>query len=1035
MIEKLIEQALKNRIAVVIAMILMIAAGIQTWTRLSTDAFPDASPVLVPIFAETGGLAPQEVERLVSFPIEQAMNGLPDVKLVKSTSAFGMAVVYVYFEDKTDIYFARQLVSERLGTVKNQLQQLEEEPTLGPIATGLGEVFMYYLDLKPEADTEGKPALSYLRDVNDRIVKPQIQTVKGVTEVLSMGGNLLQYQIKVDPRRMVEYGITFEEIESAVTASNRSAGGQYLERSGEEQLIRGTALLRTLEDIRTIPVKTVKSIPITVSDLAEVEYGPASRRGVVILDGDREIVAGMVMKLYGENTSDVIKRLNKKFASMNGSLPAGVTIVPYYNQQGLVDRAVATMGSSLWQSGVMIFLMLLLFLGDMRSSIIVALALPFCALTAILLMGLTGMSANLMSLGGIAVAIGLLADGAIVMVENIHRHLTSGDLHGKTRTEKIAEACREVARPILFALLIVIIVFVPIFMLEGVEGKMFKPMALTMIFAVAGSILASLFGAPVLSWFLLKPGESKGTVRFITFLQRIYRPILITVIKFKEITLAGAVILFVGMLFLATKLGTEFMPVLEEGSITVSVAMAPSISLDQASQTVSDLQKMIAVYPEVVTTVAKIGRPEAGSHPHPVNSALIQIDLKPKKEWRFKTKDDFIAWMNKDLSIYPGVQLSFTQPIQHLFADLISGSKSQLVIKLFGENLDSIKTTAEKIQKEIASVEGLVDLAVEQSSGQPQLTIDVDRTASARLGIDPAVVMSVIEEQIGGTVADQLSVETRSYPIQMRMGEQFRKDRKALEMIPVPLPGGGFVELADVATFTESLGPIMINREKGQRRWTIEGNIRGRDLGSVVQEIQSRVDEKIELPAGVFVEYGGQFENQQRAMKRFALIVPIALLAIMVLLWMAFRSLKTAALIFVAVPMSLIGGILGLWITGQYLSVPASIGFIALFGISIQDTMVLVSAMHHLKSSGSSGWDAVVEGAVSRLRPVLLTTFTTQIGLLPLLISTGAGAEVQRPLAAVVFFGLMTSTPLTLLVKPALYYWFERDDGEVAIEE
>lgn len=1034
MIEKLLAKAVENRLLVLILMVLVVGGGIYSWKGLATDAFPDASPVLVPVFAEVPGMAPQEVERLVTYPIEQAMNGLPDVRLVKSTSAFGMAVIYVYFEDDVDIYFARQLVGQRLGTVRSQLPELEEEPELGPIATGLGEVFMYYLDMDSTADTEGKPALSFLREVNDWVVKPQLRSVTGVTDVLSMGGNILQYQINVNPWALNQHGLTFEDIEETILRNNRNVGGQYIEIGGEEHLIRGVGLLDSLSQIANLPVKVVEGIPIPLSEVATVEYGPALRRGVVTLNGDREIVAGMVMKLYGENTSEVISRLKEKFTSIGKSLPQGVTVVPYYNQQALVDRATGTMRTALFQGAVLILIVLLLFLGDVRSALIVALAVPVCALTAILIMGVQGLSANLMSLGGIAIAIGLLADGAIVMVENIHRHLTSGDMKGLTKKEVIIKASREVARPILFSLLIVMIVFLPIFSLEGVEGKMFKPMALTMLFAIFGSIIVSLFVAPVLSYFGLTAHETKTTHFLMDLLEKIYRPILTLCVKFKKSVALLAIVLFGAALTLVPKLGTEFIPVLDEGNIVFTVAMAPSISLKEAEKAVTDLEKMVLEFPEVTGTVAKIGRPEAGGHPHPINSGLVQLELAPQSEWRFETKEELIAAIDKELSPYPGVQLSYTQPIQHLFDDLITGSKSQLVIKLYGEDLDTLRATAEVIKSAIKDVDGLVDLSTEQSYGQPQKVIELRRAEAARYNISAEDIMTYVEEAIGGTVVDKLSKGTRSFPIQIRLGEEYRKSVADLKALPIPTPDGGWVELDRVAKITPLEGPLQINREKGQRRWTVEANIRGRDLGSVVADVQQIIDSKVDRPDGVFVEIGGQFENQQRAMKRLGFIVPIALLAIIMLLYLAFRSFKTAFLIGLSIPLSLIGGVLGLWITGEYLSVPASIGFIALFGIAVQDAMVMVSSIHHLHSSGMESEKAIIEGAVLRLRPVLLTTLTTFLGLLPLLISKGAGAEVQRPLAVVVIFGLLTSTTLTLLVKPALYRWFESNDEELPIE-
>ena len=1020
--EKLLHICIKNRLLIVLSMLGIIGLGVFQYTKLPTDAFPDISPIMVPVFAEAHGMAPEEVERLITFPIESAMNGLPGVRQVKSTSAFGMAVIYVYFKDNVDIYFARQIVAERLASA--DLPEMEERPALGPISTGLGEVFMYYLTADKNVDTEGKSLDAYLREVNDWTVKYQLQTVPGVTEILSMGGHVLQYQIKVNPNALNKYKLTLDDIVTAVTANNRNAGGQFLVVGSEEYLVRGIGLIDKLDDLRNIHVKSVTGTPIRLSDVADVDFGKEIRRGVVTRNGTEEVVAGIVLKLYGQNTSDVIKRLEKKIPEVQRALPKGVTLVPYYNQSSLVNNAVKTVQDALWQGGILVILILALFLGNIRSAFIVALSLPICALFAVICMGVWGMSANLMSLGGIAIAIGMLGDASIVIVENVFRHLSDEKYKTRSKLEIIISACREVARPILFSVAIIIIVFLPIFTLEGVEGKMFAPMAFTITFALLGSLIAALIFAPVLSSFLLKQGAQKEFA-LVVFLKRLYQPILQLVLKRKVPVVVGTLIVFVLSLALVPRLGTEFIPTLEEGVIQLNLAMAPSISLEKATETVMKLERRVKQFSEVDQTIAKIGRPEAGSHPHPVNSAHIQVMLKPVKEWQdHKNKAELVESIQKALGGYPGIQLSFSQPIQNMFDELLSGVKTQLAIKVYGDDINVLRTTAEEIKAIITPVRGLVDLATEQSFGQPQVQIIADREACARYGVNVTDILEVVELAIGGETVDQVFLNTRRFGIQVRLDERHRHDAAVIGNILVHTSGGFQIPLSQVAQIKNVVGPIQINRENNQRRWIISANVRGRDMGGVVTDIQKLVEKKIQLPPGYYLEYGGQFENQQRAMKKLALIVPVALGLIFLMLFISLGSLKSASLIFVNVPLALIGGILGLLITREYLSVPASIGFIALFGIAVQNGLVLVSYINQLREEGHATVQAITEACLLRLRPVLMTALTTIFGLVPLLLSHGMGSEVQRPLAIVVVFGLISSTFLTLILIPVLYEWF-----------
>lgn len=1026
MINRITKSALKVPGLVLLAVVTILGVGVFQYQRMPVDAFPDISPIMVPVFAEGHGMAPEEIERLITYPIESAMNGLPDVTQIKSTSAFGMAVIYVYFKDSTDIYFARQLVGERLSSVMSELPDMHEAPTLGPISTGLGQIFLYNLEADPEVvDTGGKPLDTWLRELNDWVVKFQFQTIPGVTEILSMGGHVLQYQIRINPNALLKYGLTLHDLVSAVNDNNRNVGGQFLVLGAEEHLVRGLGLVEGLDDIRNIAVKQNGGRPVFLVDVAEVEFGNGVRRGVVTHNGEKEVVSGIVMKLFGENTSEVIERLYEKVEKVRHALPDGVTLVPYYDQAELVQKATFTVKKSLMFGGLLVVVTLGIFLGNLRTAFIVALSLPICALVAVLCMGLQNISANLMSLGGIAIAIGMLGDGAIVMVENIFRHM--GEQHGKgaSKTTVIYNAAKEVNRPISFSIAIIIVVFLPLFSLQGVEGKMFSPMAFTISFALFGSLLVAVLVAPVLSLYLLRdvPHRELALMRV---LKKTYRPLLAGSIRFKYAVMGLAVAGLIVSLSVVPRLGMEFIPTLEEGSIQIGVTMAPSISLTEGTKLIMSIEREIVKFNAVAETVSRIGRPEAGSHPHPVNIAEIHVELKPKNEWAsYKTKASLIAGMEEALKPFPGIQLNFSQPIQALFGELLSGIRADLAIKLFGDDLDILREKANEINAAIDMVPGFVDISVEQSYGQPQIQIAADRDACARYGVSVGEIMEMVELAVGGEVIDNIYLNTRRFGIHIRFQEAYRSDTEALRNILVPTGGGAVIPLSQVAEVRQLTGPIQINREDNQRRWIVQGNVRGRDLGSVVADIRGKIAEKIKLPPGYTIEYGGQFENQQRAMKRLSIIVPCVIGLVFMMLWLSFGVIRHALIIIVNVPLALIGGIFGLLITGEYLSVPASVGFIALFGIAVQNGMVLVTYFNDLRKDGKSVAKAVKEGAELRLRPVLMTALTTVLGLMPLLLATGIGADVQRPLATVVVFGLTTSTLLTLFVIPAVYVWVE----------
>ncbi|MFH1727854.1 MAG: CusA/CzcA family heavy metal efflux RND transporter [Pseudomonadota bacterium] len=1025
MIEKLMIISLKNRLLIVLLVFLIIAFGLYQYNKLPVDAFPDISPVMVPVFAEAHGMAPEEIERFITYPIESAMNGLPSVTKIKSTSAFGMAVIYIYFEDSVDIYFARQIVAQRLVSATADLPEMHEPPVLGPISSGLGQIFMYYLVGEDNLDCGGKEKNTYLREINDWIVKIKLQSIKGVTDILSIGGHVLQYQIKLNPYSMAKYDISLNELIESVRNNNKNAGGQFLVINSEEYLLRGIGLLTKKEDIQNIPIKNIKQVPITIKDIARVEYGNEIRRGVVTRNGEEEVVSGMVLQLYNENTSEVIKNLYEKISEIQSSLPKGVKLIPYYEQAELVNKATLTVIKALLIGALLVVLTLIIFLGNIRTALIVTLSLPICAFITFIMMGFSGLSANLMSLGGLAIAIGMLADGSIVIVENISRKFAQNQLEEIDKKEVILQASREVARPILFSTLIIVIVLLPIFTLEGIEGKMFSPIAYTISFALIGSLFTALIVSPVICSIFLKK-DIKVKIFIIDKITNYYHFLLKSAIKTKKYLLSMIFILFLISIFILFNIGTEFMPRLEEGSIQIGVTMAPSISLEKATETIKSLEKEIVKFPEVHQTISRIGRPETGSHPHPINYAEIFIALEDVNKWKnFGNKNDLINKIDKRLKQYPGVQLNFSQPIQNAFDELLSGVKTDIAINIFGEDLSVLRNKANEIKNIIENVEGLKDLFVEQSFGQPQVQIIPDRQVCARYNVDTSEIIKLIEIALGGEVIDNIYINNRSFGIHVRYDNIFRDNVSNIENLLVTNKDGINIPLSLIASIKKLNGPIQINREKNQRKWTVQANIRGRDLGSVISDIKHRINEKLSMPPGYTIEFGGQFENQQRAMRRLAIIIPIILTLIFIMLYLNFASIKLCLLIILNVPLALIGGVFGLLIMGEFLSVPAAVGFIALFGIAIQNGLVLVTYIKDLRLSGLIVEKAVIEGALLRVRPVLMTALTTVLGLSPLLFSKGIGSEIQRPLATVVIFGLITSTFLTLFMIPAIYRWFD----------
>ena len=1052
MIDRILAWSLKNRLLVILFAIAVVGGGVLALARLPIDAFPDVSPTLVQVVTESPGLAPEEVEKLITYPVEVAMNGMPGVVQVKSLSAFGISQVSVYFRDDVNIYFARQLTLEKLQDAREQIPPGLGEPRLGAITTGLGQVYQYVLrsdSVRPNDGTE-------LRTLQDWIVKYNLRTVPGVTDVLSFGGDVKQYQVRVDPRALLQYGVTLAQVQEAIGANNRNVGGGYIERGPEEYLIRGLGLAESVGDLGNVIVADRGGAPIYVRNVAEVVLGPEVRRGAVTMNGQGEAVSGIVLKRIYENTSQVIAAVKLKVTEINKSLPAGVAVVPYYDQSELVDRAVGTVKDALLEGAVLIVVILFLFLGNVRSALIVTTMLPLSLLLAFMLMQYFGLSANLMSLGGLAIGVGMMVDGGVVMVENVYRHLSEAKHAGEhSRPHETATAygkdalpatgggyreptlhlilrsAREVGRPIVFAIAIIILVFLPLFTLQGVEGKMFRPMAFAISFAMVGSLIFSLTVIPVLCSFFLKGGSEEDTW-IMRQVKKPYLPALRWSITNRKKTLVAAVTALALSIALVPFLGSEFVPVLEEGSILYRATLAPSAGLNEGIRTASELERMAKTFPEIDAVVSKIGRAEAGGDPEPVNNIEAIVTLKPENEWKSgRSKAELVEALEKKLGAFPGVALNFSQPIANRVDELLSGVKAQLAIQLFGDDLDQLVAKADEIQRAVSAVRGSTDVQAEQVTGQPQLQIRIDRASIARYGINVEDVQRTIETAIGGEVAGQVFEGIRRFDITVRLQEPFRRDIDAIGQLLVPAPNGGTrVPLSQLSEIRTVVGPKQISHDNGQRRIVIQLNVRGRDLGGFVAEAQQAVASKVTLPPGYFLTWGGQFENQQRAMKRLMIIVPITIALIYMLLFSSFGSLKQAALIILNVPFALIGGILGLLISRQYLSVPASVGFIALFGVAVLNGVVMVSYINSLRQEGRSVAAAVYEGTVMRLRPVLMTATVAILGLLPLLFSSGAGSEVQRPLAAVVVGGLITSTALTLLLLPTLYGWFEGAEVE-----
>ncbi len=1016
MLQQIIQFSVRQKFVALSLVILMAVAGYFSLMQLPINSLPDVTPVQVLIITKAGRYSPFDVEKLVSYPIETAMNGLPDVKQVRSTSQFGLSAVTVEFDEGTDIYFARQMVSQRIQSIADELPPDVSSPQLGPISTALGEIYQYIV-------RGDNLSLTELREIQDWIIVPQLKVVKGVTEINSFGGFVKQYEVTVIPGRLRTYGIGIGEIMNAISQNNSVSGGNYLEHNREQYIIRGYGQINKPDDIRNIIVKNINNKPVFIRDVADVSISTQIRQGGVTQDGKGEVVTGIVMMLRGGNGREVISGIETKINEINKNLPEGVRIEKFYDQSDLIDRTTATISTNLVEGGFLVIVVLLLLLGEISGALIVAAVIPFSMLFAFIGMREFGLAANLMSLG--AIDFGMVVDGSVVMIENIvHRLQKHRD---EPTDETIILAAKQVVRPIFFGVLIILMVYVPIMTFSGMEGILYRPMAITVAAAVFGSLLLALVFVPAISSLIfrkgvkvrrnylidwIRPRYSDGLERYLT------RRLFVTL-------MAGGI--FVVSIFLMTRLGTEFLPELDEGSILIEQVRMPSVTLKESMDNANWLAgKLIQNIPEIKTVVPKTGRSDLANDWMGVHQTDVWVILKPTKEWREGvTKEDIIAQIEPYLKTEPGLAYNFTQPIAMRVDELTSGVKSDLAVKVYGEDLDKLNQVAEKISSLVSDLPGTDNFYVEQPVGQPYLTIEVDREAVASFGLNVNDVQTVIEAGIGGQVAGQLYEGQRRFDIAVRYPADIRNELQKIQDVPVHLPNGDFIPLKRVSRIVAQEGPREIQRENGWRRLIVGINIKNIDIGTYVAQLQAKIGREANIPPGYFLEYGGTFENQQRAMRHLLLVVPLSLFIIIGLMYLNFGQMRFAVMILLNLPFALSGGIFLLWLRGMYLSVSASIGFVALFGVAVLNGIVLVDHINELRKEKGDLRRQVIDGATDRLRPVLMTALVASLGFIPMAFNSGPGSEVQRPLATVVIGGLITSTFLTLLVLPIIYYWVE----------
>lgn len=1016
MLNKIIDAALSARIIVLLLVAALGAVGVYAIYTMPVEAFPDLTNNQITIVTDAPAMPPTEVEQLVTFPIEQAIMGLPKRQEVRSLSKLGLSIVTVIFDDSVSMYFGRQVINERLQQITDQLPK-GVQPKLGLPATAFGELYQYTLS--------GPYSPMQLKDIQEWQIKRQLRTVPGVSEINNWGGEVKQYQIVVDPLVLSQYGLTLHDIAQRVTDNNTNFGGGFIEHSQEQYTLRGEGRAESVNDLRSIAVLASKGVAVTLGQIAKVNIGPAPKIGAVLRDG--ETISGMVIMLKGENGKRVIEAVKKKIESMR--LPEGVKLVPFYDQSEVIDRTIDTVRRNLFEGFVLVTVILFLFLRNIRAALITASIIPLSMLISFINMRLFGVSANVMSLG--AIDFGMIVDGAVVMMENsIHRLEERRD---ETGFEAVRAAAHDVSRPMAFGVVIIIAVYLPIFFLDGLEARMFRPMAFTVCSALFGALILALIAIPVFTSFAFNKGLPKkanpGKPDWLERLAERYQGLLETVIRYRKTTVAvSACILIIALGSLAL-IGTEFMPHLEEGSILVETRKLPGISLTDSVEISKNIEKKLRAFPEIRDVVIKIGRPDFATEAMGINEGDTYLLLKPMSEWhRFHTKEELIEALDKELAAIPGLAYDFSQPMQMRVDETVSGVKADLAIKIFGDDFDQLDGLSQQVLRAVSRVRGAAEAQIQLTSGVPDLRIHVDRDALARYGLNVSDVQQAVEAGASGTVISQLIDGQKRYDIAIRLPESYRTDPEAMQKITLRSSDGAQVRLDQVAQVRVVRASNEIVREAGQRRMVVMSNVRGRDLGSFVKDVQANIAHDVKLPVGYSIGYGGQFENQERATKRLLIIIPVVISLIYVLLYFTFKSFKQAFLVVGNIPFALVGGIAALWLRGLNLNLSASVGFIALFGVAMLNGVVLVSSINHSREAGESTYDAVLAGARRRLRPVLMTACVASFGFLPMAFSTSAGSEVQRPLATVVIGGLVTSTLLTLLLLPVLYEWlFEKE--------
>ena len=1027
MLERIVELSIRQRFAVLAAVFIFAAVGIYSFGRLKIDAVPDITNVQVQINTSAPGFSPLEAEQRITYPVETAIAGLPGLSYTRSVSRYGLSQVTVVFEDGTDIYFARQLVNERLQAVRSNLPETVE-PELGPIATGLGEIFMYTVEaeqgaVKPDGS---RYTAQDLRTLHDWVVRPQLRTVPGVTEVNSIGGYRKEYVVAPLPERLAGFGLTVEDVIEALENNNANVGAGYVERSGSQYLIRVPGQAEDERDLSGIIVDYRDGIPIRIADVADVEIGSEIRNGAATKDG-REVVLGTIYMLVGENARDVSVAVAERLEEVNRSLPGGVVANTVYDRSELVEATVSTVEKNLAEGALLVIVVLFVLLGNFRAALITAAVIPLSFLLMITGMVENNVSGNLMSLG--ALDFGLIVDGAVIIVENCLRrfgeaqHSLGRLLNREERFKLAARASAEVIKPSLFGILIITIVYVPIFALEGVEGKTFHPMAITVVMALTAAMVLSLTFVPAaVATFVTGKVEEKET-RVMRAAKSGYQPMLDFALRSRKAVLAGAVALVVLSGWGASRMGSEFIPNLDEGDIALHALRIPGTSLSQAVAMQTALEDRIRTFPEVDQVFAKIGTADVATDPVPPSVADTFVIMKPREDWPDprKPKEQLVAEMNEAVQQVPGSRYEFLQPIQMRFNELIAGVRSDVAIKIFGDDLDQLASVAAEVEGVVSSIEGSQDAQTEQVTGLPFIQVIPDRIRLTQLGLNVDDVQTVVSTAIGGTEAGQIFEGDRRFDIVVRLPEEMREDRQVLERLPIALPGGGSVPLSEVATIENVQGPNQISREDGKRRAVVTSNVRGRDLGSFISEAQERIATEVELPEGYWVDYGGTFEQLESASARLQIVVPLALLLIFGLLVALFRSVKDALVVFSGVPLALTGGVAALMLRGIPFSISAGVGFIALSGIAVLNGVVMLTFIRQLMDDGKPLEDAIKEGAMARLRPVLMTALVASLGFVPMALNVGLGSEVQRPLATVVIGGIVSATALTLLVLPALY--------------